>query len=127
MHLISIKPKYNNLIFKKIKTIEYRKSLLGCEGDKIFIYETAPTSKVIGEAFIAKVYTGSILDIWDKTGHKSGIGLTEYLAYFCNKVNHKDKAFAFELINVVKYSTPKSLKDFNLKHAPMSFVKLKVE
>jgi len=46
--ILAVKPKYVELIKSGVKTIELRKSAPTCPVDRIYIYETAPVSKVVG-------------------------------------------------------------------------------
>ena len=48
--LLSIKPEYVEKILKGEKRYEFRRKLCQKEVDKIYIYETSPVKKVVGEA-----------------------------------------------------------------------------
>lgn len=118
--LLPIKPIYVNGIFRKTKLFEYRTKMPKRKASKIYIYETFPTMKVVGVAYIDKILEMSPLDLWEETKEYSGIDKGSYDSYFENK----DKAFAYKIKRVVKYHNPKSLSEFKLKFVPQSFVYL---
>lgn len=118
--LLSIHPEYVEKILSGEKIYEFRKVLCKENVDKIVIYSTSPVSKVIGEATVEKILVDKPLALWNKTKKHSGITKDYFKSYFHNK----DKAIAYKLTDVKKYTTPLELDDFGLKCAPQSFVYL---
>lgn len=116
--IFSIKPQYAEQIISGVKTFEYRKTKLNQDINKIYIYATAPTKKVIGEATIKEVHIGSPFEIWENTFEKGGIIAVDYLKYF----EGSSKAVAYELTNVTKYESPKNYIDIDSSgKVPQSF------
>lgn len=118
--LISIQPRYVEQIFSGQKKFEYRRQIFTKPVNKMIIYETSPTSKVVGEVSILGVLQGAVADIWMETRLFGGIDKESYFQYF----KGKDTAYAIQLGQVVKYHPVKSLQEYGVLHAPQSFVYL---
>lgn len=118
--LLSIKPEYAKLILDRQKKYEFRKHRCKTSVNKIVFYSTAPESKVVGEAEIEDIIEGSPSKIWELTKKAAGITRAKYLAYYHGYHN----AIAYKLKNVVIYDPPKELSDYEIAHAPQSFIYL---
>lgn len=116
--LISINPEHVENIFNGSKKYEYRKIRCKQDIDKIIIYSTFPTMKVVGEAKVEEILEDSPDNIWEKTKKYSGIDLNFYQKYFKNRT----KAIAYKLTNIKKYNNPKDLSSYGIKVAPQSFI-----
>lgn len=116
--LLSINPEHVENIFAGKKEYEYRKTLCKRKVDKIIIYSTSPTMKVVGEAEVQEVLVAHPNEIWEKTKRKAGINQDFYNEYYDNR----EYAVAYHLTNVMQYKEPKELVDFGVKAAPQSFV-----
>ncbi len=120
--LLSIKPKYADLIFSGEKQYEFRRAIFKTRPvTKIVVYASSPISKIIGEFEIDKVLTLEIADLWSQTMKFSGINKDFYDSYFIGK----DIGHAIKVKKPKKYKVHKELKDFNIKKAPQSFTYLK--
>lgn len=121
--LMSIHPKYVELIKTGQKRYEYRR--VGCRKliDRIVIYATQPYSYIVGEAKVSRILMGSKEDIWEKTYRYAGISEKEYLNYF----KGKETALAYEITDFQIYHQHKSLHDAGLNRAPQSFYYLEPE
>lgn len=115
--VLPIRPEYVEKIFQGRKKYEYRKSLPNKEVDKILIYETSPTSKVVGEAIVDFVEGAPPDVLWNKTKHASGITHDFFDMYFRNC----DTAYAYRLSQVKKYKKPIDVKKFGINGVPQSF------
>lgn len=118
--LLPINPKYVELILNGTKKYEYRRTKPKKKIDKIIIYETSPTMKIVGEVEVTQTIELEKEKLWIETHLKSGIDKNFYDDYFKNKKS----ALAFKLGKFTIYETPKELKEFGIKHAPQSFVYL---
>lgn len=116
--LLSIKPDYVEKIFDGSKRYEYRR--LACKEpiNKIIIYETSPTKKVVGEAIVEETLLASPTVLWEQTKKEAGISRKFFREYFRGKKN----ACAYKLGEVKKYDTPQNLSDLGILQAPQSFV-----
>ena len=65
--LISINPEHVENIFNGTKKYEYRKTKCKKNIDKIIIYSTYPTMKVVGEAKVEEILEDTPNKIWEKT------------------------------------------------------------
>lgn len=116
--LLSIHPEFVEKILSGEKKYEFRTVRAKRNPKKILIYSTSPVSMVIGEAEVENILVDHPQNIWEKTYMYSGIDEAYFKEYF----KGRDRAIAYELTNIVKYKTPKTLKDFGINMAPQSFV-----
>lgn len=82
--IISIQPKWANLIFKGKKTVELRRSFSQKvkPGAIALIYVSAPISAIIGTAEIAFIETTSPHLLWEKYEKFTKTTHSEFFAYF---------------------------------------------
>lgn len=116
--LLSINPEYVDKIFNGEKKYEFRKIRCKRQINKILIYETVPTKKIVGEANVAEVLQGIPEMVWESTKNAAGISKEYFDKYYKNK----EVATAYKLINVIKYKEPLSLEKIGIKSAPQSFM-----
>ena len=115
--LLSINPEYVQKIFSGTKTYEFRKVRCRSDVDSILIYETAPTMKVVGEAKIKRILTGSPSKIWQETKAGSGINKNFFDSYY----KKRNMAVVYELGEVTRYAEPRNLNSYGITQAPQSF------
>ena len=116
--LLSIKPKYAELILSGEKKYEFRRSIFRNPRIKqIIIYASSPVSKIIGEFEIDDILSFDIKELWSHTMDHAGIDKEYYDTYFSGK----DIGHAIKVKNAKRYSKHKELKEFNVKRAPQSF------
>ena len=116
--LMSIHSGYVEKILNGTKQYEFRKTRCKKEVDKLFIYETAPVKKVVGEATIEGILEASPEQIWNQTKNVAGIDKTVFQDYFKNS----KRAVAYKLMDVRRYAIPKTLASFGVKVPPQSYV-----
>ena len=119
--LLSVKPEYVERIFAGTKLYEYRKRLPRKNINKIVVYSTHPMMKIIGEVKVVGIISASPYRLWEETKTNSGISRGKFRKYFkgCKT------AFAYKLGDLTIFDNPKTLGDYNLNHAPQSFVYIK--
>ena len=101
--VMSIKPKYAELILNNKKSIEIRtKFSKNCEGITMFIYASKPVQCIIGEARISSVVKEKPEIIWDLYNEKIGCTQHEYNSY-CKRTN---KVNALVLDDIRPYANP---------------------
>ena len=114
--ILSIKPKYVEEIKEGRKRFEYRKSVFKQHVDKVFIYASAPISKVVGEFQPVDVLSGTPAEVWIQTKQYAGIKKVFYDEYF----RGRSTAYAIVIQNLVMYEEalplPKGIK------APQSYL-----
>ncbi|MDO9566552.1 MAG: hypothetical protein Q7J15_07420 [Candidatus Desulfaltia sp.] len=116
--LLSINPEHVKNILLGTKRVEYRKVRCKSEVDKIIIYATAPVMQVVAEAEVIGIIEDNPNTVWSITAEYAGISKVFFDNYFAGK----DKAVAYRLGKVEKYSQPKTLSDYGINFAPQSFV-----
>jgi len=115
--LLSINPEHVENILNGTKHYEFRKVRCRESVKKILIYSTAPEKMVVAEAIVEDIIEGTIDTVWQMTSELAGISREFYEAYY----EGKDKAVAYQLGKVKKYTKPKTLSDYGLRCAPQSF------
>lgn len=116
--LLSINPEHVENIMNGNKLFEFRKVRCREDVDKIIIYSTSPVGKVVGEAQVLEIIVDGPEQVWQITSKYAGISKIFFDQYY----RDKEKAVAYRLGRVEKYSEPLSLSDFGLNFAPQSFV-----
>ncbi|RXZ36090.1 ASCH domain-containing protein [Oxalobacteraceae bacterium CAVE-383] len=99
--LLSIKPKYAELILAGSKRVEFRRSWAAQEVTKIVLYSSSPIQKIVGIVEVEDVVTASATTLW-KTCVERGGGLTreELRSYFSGK----SQGFGLLLGNVLEFA-----------------------
>jgi predicted transcriptional regulator len=113
--ILSIKPQFIEEIVAGKKKFEYRKSVFKQPVEKVYVYASAPISKVIGEFQPVDVVTGAPGDVWKETKQFSGITKNLFDEYY----KGRKTAYAFVIQNFVKYDCPVNLPEG--MHAPQSY------
>ena len=116
--IISINPEHVKHIIDGTKKFEYRTKAAKRDINKIIIYETTPTRKIVAEVEIIDVLMMSPNQLWQETKKQSGISKSYFDDYFKNR----DVAYAYKLGKIKVYDEPKELNEFGLRFAPQSFV-----
>lgn len=84
--LISIRPRFADLIFAGSKKVELRRvcpKVLA--GDLALVYVSSPVKELRGSFEVGKILTASPTALWKKVGEKSGVTRAEFFAYFKGK------------------------------------------
>lgn len=118
--LLSIKPEYCSKIFDGTKKYEFRRHLPAEKVEKIIIYATAPTKKVLGEVQVVDTISTKKSALWESTKKSAGIAREKFRKYFEGCAC----AHAYVLGAAKAYSEPKNLEDLGIKTPPQSFVYL---
>jgi predicted transcriptional regulator len=117
--LLSVKPKFANLIVEGSKLVELRRTIPAQRVGTIAIYSSSPIQSIVALADVKETIEASPNSLWNISKDNGG-GLTkvELLAYF----ESKKSGFALMLENVRVYSKPVSpTKIFKPFSAPQSF------
>ena len=111
--VLSIKPEYVAEIIAGRKRFEFRKTIFKEKVEKVYIYASAPVSKVVGEFQPVDILQGTPADVWAKTRKFSGVTEKFYKDYFAGRT----VAYAIVIQNLKMYDQPKALPF----QAPQSF------
>lgn len=116
--LISIKKEYVDRIISGEKKYEFRTRVAKNDINKLIIYCTLPTKKVVAEAEIIGIIEMSKEELWNHTKDYAGIGEEAFMKYFSKNA----RAYAYKLGKITVYDREKELVEYGIKHAPQSFV-----
>lgn len=118
--ILSVRPTFCQSIFEGKKIYEYRRKIFKRTViDRVYIYASKPTCRIVGYFIIDNVIKDSVSHVWQITHKGSGITKEYYEAYF----RGCDNAYAIKIKDVVKLDTPidpkKVIKDFT---APQNYM-----
>ena len=113
--LLSIKPKYAELIRSGFKKYEFRRKIWrNFGGSKVYIYSTSPIKKIIGVFDASVIHVDFPHKIWELFGENSGISEEEFLQYF----RDCKSAYAIEIRNLVIFEEPHDPSNYFLEFTP---------
>lgn len=115
--LLSIHPRFSEAILSGRKSYEYRKRIPLRHITHIVIYETSPTSMIVGEVQVASMLSGPKEFIWQITKDAGFLTCDEFFSYFATTNN----ASAIALRKPIRYKRPISIREFGLARPPQSF------
>lgn len=118
--LLSIKPKYAEMILSGEKIWEFRKKIPKQPMDRVFIYATKPIGLVIGSFEARDILSLPVYHFtrsWEIIGVGAGISKEEFQRYF----RRCKVGYAIETKNPIRFETPMTLADFGVKKAPQSW------
>lgn len=84
--VLSIKPKYADLILAGTKTVEFRRAWAAEKVDTIAIYASAPIQRIVGVAQVSDVVSAKPTLLWDYCKTRGGgLSRSELFTYLCGK------------------------------------------
>ena len=117
--LLSIKPKYVDAILAGTKRVEYRTRIRkDPEVTTALIYRSGDLKKIVAEFTIGGIIEGSPEQVWEQTKEFGGIEKQDYFRYFA----YRNKAYAYQICNIVIYQEAIPLSSIGIEKAPMSFM-----
>lgn len=118
---MAIHQRYADAIMDGEKRVEFRKRRLADDIEVVWVYATAPISKVVGHFSIDEVVQGTPQDIWDRFG---AVGVIERTAFF-DYYNGSDTAVAIVVGSAARLPDPVALNEMDPRPAvPQSFAYL---
>src|ERR1043166_3407147 len=85
--LISVRPKFAEMIFDGTKTVELRRTRPNIrKGAVAMVYVSSPIKQLQGAFEIANIVSARPRALWKRFGDRSGITRKEFLAYFAGKI-----------------------------------------
>lgn len=105
--ILSIKPYYADKILDWEKKYELRRTIFKSKVTKVYIYASAPISKVIGEFEIDNILCEDIPDLWKRTKDYSCVDRKFFKSYFSNK----EKWYAIKVKRPKRYKNYLSIKE----------------
>lgn len=118
-YLMSIKPKFTELILKGRKTVEVRRTNMKiASGDTVVMYATKPVGKVVGYFVVKDTVWKEKNELWHLIKNKSCLSNDEYSIYALD--NKMMFAIAIDSVTPVDGLTL----DTMTKHVPQSYRKI---
>jgi predicted transcriptional regulator len=113
--LLSVKPKYAELIMKGSKKYEFRKVVFNNKYiEYVYIYSSSPVKKIVGIFRIGTIIEDRPLSLWDQLKGYSGMEVDEFFDYFENR----KIGFAIEIKDVKRFEDPLDPKDLIPRFVP---------
>ena len=104
--LLSLKPRYADLVFEGLKTAELRRRIAShIENRAVFVYVSSPTMELRGGFRVGQVWHGDPEEIWHMVSKLAHVDKQDFDTYF----EGLSFAYAFEIKEVWKYHKPVSL------------------
>ena len=104
--LLSLKPDYADLVFKRLKEAELRRRITSCmENRDVFIYVTTPVRQLRGGFRVGQVWSGTPEEVWRQVSKLAGVHKRDFDAYYAGRT----VAYALEITDVWEYKNPVSL------------------
>ena len=115
--MLSIKPKFVDMILNGTKTYEFRRKIFSSYMDYVYMYSTSPEQIVRGYFLIDKIIQDDKNALWSKTESGAGITRDEYDDYF----KGTDTCYAIKIGKIWKFDDIRTLKHYRINHPPQSF------
>jgi type I restriction enzyme S subunit len=100
--LLSIQPVIARRITGGKKKYEYRRTIFKRKVNRIYLYSSSPVRRVVCRFSCGGCLSGSIDEIWEKTGKLSAASESEYRDYFRNT----GIAYAIKIEDLVVFENP---------------------
>ena len=124
VYMISLKPEYANAILQHKKKYEVRTRIPNLlENDIIYMYVTAPISKVVGMFEVDSLIIGSPTWLYSMYYKKMCISPNDYAKY----VGERKQIKLIKIKNERKFAYPLELKKYHIKRPPQWFTKVDCE
>lgn len=117
--LLSVKPRFANLIVEGSKLVELRRTIPAQNVGTIAVYSSSPVQMIVALVDVKGIIEASPSKLWEiSKGNGGGLERAELIAYF----GSKKTGFALMLDNVRAYGKPVNpVKIFKPFSAPQSF------
>ena len=106
--LISVKPKFSQLIVSGEKTVELRKRVpANLAGRTVYVYSTCPEAKIIGFFEAKKVENLPVSELWDRVRTEAGMEKEAFFDYYAEK----EEGYAIFFHQFIVFDDPITLHD----------------
>lgn len=114
--MLAVQPYWVERILSGVKTVEVRRRRPSARPDVVWLYETAPTCRVVGRAECVHVAADSPKGLWARYGSYTCMGREEFMVYACGV----STVYGL-LLGEVSRVDGLELSRFGLRRAPQSF------
>ena len=95
--LLSLKPRYADLVFKGLKKAELRRRIAPhFENREVFVYVSGPTRALRGGFRVGNVWRGTPEEVWREVSQLGQVDRGDFDAYYAGR----SVAYALEITNV---------------------------
>jgi predicted transcriptional regulator len=127
MLLVSIRPKYVDLILSGQKTVELRRRGPRLNSGSALIYATSPQMEIVATFQVASIVRAPLGLLWESVRDVAGVTLSEFEAYFAGL----ECGIAIRIADVTKLCAPITLSEIRAAlgkfHPPQGFRYLSAE
>ncbi len=110
--LISIRPRFADLILNGDKTVELRRTKPSVKvGDSVLLYASSPICELIGTCIVLAVDVGTASDLWNLEGSRAGLTKPEFDSYFQGAV----RAVGISLREARRVRRPRTLAELRVR------------
>jgi predicted transcriptional regulator len=118
---MAIHERYADAIMDGVKRVEFRKRRLADDIETVWVYATAPVSKVIGRFSVHEIVSGTPQAIWEQFGAEGVIEQDAFFDYY----DGRDTAVAIVVGMAERLADPVALDELDPRPAvPQSFAYL---
>lgn len=118
---MAIHERYAQAIMDGVKRVEFRKRRLADDIETVWVYATAPVSKVIGHFSVHQIVQGTPQDIWEQYGSVGIIDHDDFFDYY----EGRETAVAIIVGSAERLPDPVALDEIDPRPAiPQSFAYL---
>ena len=117
--LLSIKPEFAEAIVSGVKKFEFRRTVFrNPDIEKVYLYASAPISRVVGCFFVRDILQMNPEKLWRETSQGAGLSKERFLEYFSGCA----LGFAIQVEGAERFNEPHELEGlFGISHPPQSF------
>ncbi len=106
--LLSLKPRFADLVFSGLKTAELRRRIARCAVNRdVFVYVSSPVRELRGGFRVEHVWEGSPESVWEQVSDLARVGKGDFDAYY----GKRRIAYALKITDVWLCQTPASLEN----------------
>lgn len=105
--LLSLKPRYAELVFRGLKEAELRRRMIPyVENRDVFIYVSSPVQQLRGGFRVGHVWSGTPEEVWNEVSELARVDKQDFDAYYAGRT----VAYALRIIDVWEFKSPACLK-----------------
>lgn len=105
--LLSLKPRYAELVFRGLKEAELRRRMIPYVEDRdVFIYVSSPVQQLRGGFRVGHVWSGTPEEVWNEVSELARVDKQDFDAYYAGRT----VAYALRIIDVWEFKSPACLK-----------------
>ena len=105
--LLSLKPRYADLVFCGLKEAELRRRMIPYVEDRdVFIYVSSPMQQLRGGFRVGHVWSGTPEEVWNEVSELAHVDKQDFDTYYAGRT----VAYALRIIDVWEFKSPACLK-----------------